>query len=268
MERLFFASRYGKGGGDDYLNAAMDHGCYEAFVDALLAADRVPYRDFEAADMVFFEGCLPIEEMAERGRDTLRYGPMKPVGLRDPLTDRRPWAVVQLRRDDLAAECWNLVGFQTKLSHREQKRVFRLIPGLEHARFVRLGSVHRNTYIDAPQHLDCDLRLRVRPSLRLAGQITGVEGYVESSAVGLIAARSLAAELRGVAIGPPPPQTALGGLMRHLAASPGTGFQPSNITWGLMVCPQELRAVRDRRQRRQHHAEVAVNMIRTWAAKL
>ena len=176
MRRLFRASRYGKGDGADYLNAALDRAAYESFVDALLKAERVPFKEFESAEVAYFEGCLPIEVMAERGRDTLRFGPMKPVGLTDPASGRRPWAVVQLRQDDLSAEHWNLVGFQTKLTHGEQTRIFRSLPGLREARFVRLGMIHRNTFINAPLHLDDVLRLRRRPSIRLAGQITGVEG--------------------------------------------------------------------------------------------
>jgi len=189
LQRLFRASRYSKGDGADYLNSALDRDAYESFVDALLRAERVPFKEFEQTDIAYFEGCLPIEVMAERGRETLRYGPMKPVGLTDPISGRRPWAVVQLRQDDLAAEHWNLVGFQTKLTHGEQKRIFRSLPGLAEARFVRLGMIHRNTFINAPLHLDDTLRLRQRPDIRLAGQITGVEGYVESAATGLIAAR-------------------------------------------------------------------------------
>ena len=190
-EQLFRASRYDKGG-DDYLNIPLDRERYEAFVAELLAAETVAFRDFEAADLTYFEGCLPIEVMAERGIDTLRYGPMKPVGLVDPRTGRRPWAVVQLRQDDLAAEHWNIVGFQTKLTMAEQKRVFRTLPGLANARFVRFGMIHRNTFINAPNHLDEQLRVVRRPELRLAGQLTGVEGYVESAATGALAARSLA----------------------------------------------------------------------------
>jgi methylenetetrahydrofolate--tRNA-(uracil-5-)-methyltransferase len=268
MERLFRASRYGKGGGSDYLNSALDRDQYEQFISALLAAEKVPFKDFESRDIKYFEGCLPIEVMAERGRDTLRYGPMKPVGLSDPVTGQRPWAVVQLRQDDLAAEHWNLVGFQTKLTHGEQKRIFRTLPGLEEARFVRLGLIHRNTYINAPEHLDAMLRLRVRPDLRLAGQITGVEGYVESAATGLVAARMLAAELAGIVVEPPPAETALGGLMRHLRDSNPATFQPSNINWGLMSVPHEIAATRNRRERRQKHAEISVKRSRHWADTL
>jgi len=206
--------------------------------------------------------------MAERGLDTLRYGPMKPVGLTDPATGRSPHAVVQLRQDDLAAEHWNMVGFQTKLTHGEQKRLFRTLPGLEMARFVRLGMIHRNTFINAPEHLDSKLRLLSRPKLRLAGQMTGVEGYVESAATGLLAARFLAAELRGNDAPPPPLTTALGGLVRHLTARPGARFQPANISWGLIACPLELKRLRPRAQRRAAQAERAVEAITDWAAAL
>lgn len=262
---LFRASRYGKGGGEDYLNAPMNRDEYEAFVDALLGGERVPFAEFESGHPRYFEGCLPIEVMAERGRDTLRYGPMKPVGLTDPRTGRRPWAVVQLRQDDLAAEYWNLVGFQTKLKKPEQERVFRMIPGLEQARFVRFGMIHRNTFVNAPVHLDERLRLRRRPGLRLAGQMTGVEGYVESAATGLVAARLLAADLAGVDLAPPPETTAHGGLLRHLTERSPVDFQPSNITWGLMVCPEEFRVLRGRRERRERHAGYALEAIRAWA---
>jgi methylenetetrahydrofolate--tRNA-(uracil-5-)-methyltransferase len=268
MRRLFRASRYGKGGGADYLNAPLDREAYNDFVDALLHADKVPFKDFESDDIRYFEGCLPIEVMAERGRDTLRYGPMKPVGLENPATGRRPWAVVQLRQDDLAAEHWNLVGFQTKLTHGEQKRVFRTLPGLETARFVRFGMIHRNTFINAPLHLDSLFRLKKHPDVRLAGQITGVEGYVESAATGLLAARMLAAEFAGLEPGPPPPETALGGLVRHLTESRAETFQPANINWGLMSPPPALAAVKNRRERRLHHAAFAVDASREWAESL
>jgi methylenetetrahydrofolate--tRNA-(uracil-5-)-methyltransferase len=193
---------------------------------------------------------------------------MKPVGLEDPATGRRPWAVVQLRQDDLAAEHWNLVGFQTKLTHGEQMRIFRTIPGLERARFVRLGMIHRNTFINAPQHLDATLRLKTHPTIRLAGQITGVEGYVESAATGLLAARLLAAELSGLELNPPPPETALGGLVRHLTRSNPSKFQPSNINWGLMSPPPELAAIKNRHDRRLRHAALAVEASRGWAQTL
>ena len=268
MGRLFRASRYGKGDGADYLNSPLDRQAYEDFIDALLEAEKIPFKEFENRDIRYFEGCLPIEVMAERGRDTLRFGPMKPVGLEDPSTGRRPWAVVQLRQDDLAAEHWNLVGFQTKLTHGEQQRIFRTLPGLERARFVRLGMIHRNTFINAPLHLDSALRLRIRPTVRLAGQITGVEGYVESAATGLLAARLLAAEMAGVEPSPPPPETALGGLVRHLTGSNPSTFQPANINWGLMSPPPELATIRNGRDRRLRHAVLAVDSSRAWARSL
>jgi methylenetetrahydrofolate--tRNA-(uracil-5-)-methyltransferase len=268
LTRLFRGSRYGKGDGADYLNIPLDRKAYEGFVEDLLAADKVPFKEFEDQDIRYFEGCLPIEVMAERGRDTLRFGPMKPVGLEDPSTGRRPWAVVQLRQDDLAAEHWNMVGFQTKLTQGEQKRVFRSLPGLEAARFVRFGMIHRNTFINAPLHLDALLRLRKSPQVRLAGQITGVEGYVESAATGLLAARFLAAELAGLDPSPPPPETAFGGLVRHLTKSSPEGFQPANINWGLMYPPPQLTMVKNRRDRRLQHAALAVEACRQWAYRL
>jgi len=268
MDRLFRGSRYDKGGAGHYLNAAMDKGQYEAFVGELLAADKVPFKEFETRDIRYFEGCLPIEVMAQRGLETLRYGPMKPVGLVDPATHRRPWAVVQLRQDNLAAEHWNLVGFQTKLTQSEQKRILRTIPGLEEARFVRFGMIHRNTFLNAPAHLDRLLRLKRRPDLRLAGQLTGVEGYVESAATGLMAARTLAAELNGLDPVPPPAETAFGGLVRHLTEGRSDDYQPSNINWGLIALPQEVRGIRARRARRERHAALAVERIAHWAASL
>lgn len=265
--KVFRASRYGKGG-DDYLNIPLDREGYERFITELLAAEKVAFKDFEARDARYFEGCLPVEVMAERGLDTLRYGPMKPVGLVDPTTGRQPWAVVQLRQDDLAADHWNMVGFQTKLTHAEQKRVFRMLPGLEEARFVRLGMIHRNTFINAPVHLDEVLRLVKRPSLRLAGQMTGVEGYVESAATGLMVARTMAAEIAGREVEAPPPVTAFGGLVRHLTGRAPEGFQPANITWGLIACPPELRAIRKKSQRRMAQAEGALEAIAAWSATL
>jgi len=263
--RLFRASRYGKGG-DDYLNAAMDRDAYLAFVEAVRTAEKVPEKELERA-VPYFEGCLPIEVMAERGVDTLRYGPMKPVGLRDPATGRRAYAVVQLRRDDLAASQWNLVGFQTRMTFAAQQRVFRLIPGLEGARFVRLGMIHRNTFVCAPRHLDAQLRLKVRPSVRLAGQLTGVEGYVESAAIGLLAGLSLAAELGGVTLPPPPAWTVHGGLVRHLTERPPHRFQPANAAWGLMTDPPgEL--PRDKGQRRKTAVARALETIGRWRGSI
>jgi methylenetetrahydrofolate--tRNA-(uracil-5-)-methyltransferase len=262
--QLFRASRYGKGGGDDYLNAALTREQYEAFVEAVLAGEHVAFRDFESQDIRYFEGCLPIEVMAQRGIETLRHGPMKPTGLTDPSTGRWPWAVVQLRQDDLTAEHWNLVGFQTKLTRGAQQRIFRSIPGMENAKFVRYGMIHRNTFVNAPLHLDESLRLKNRPNLRLAGQMTGVEGYVESAATGLIAARAFIQEKRGHAVIPPPPGTAHHGLIRHLTARQARGFQPSNVTWGLMACPQELAVVRNKKERRERQATTALSLISHW----
>jgi methylenetetrahydrofolate--tRNA-(uracil-5-)-methyltransferase len=261
--RLYRASRYGKGG-DDYLNAPMNRDEYVAFVEALRAAEKVPVKEFER-DVPYFEGCLPIEVMAERGLDTLRYGPMKPVGLPDPRTGRTPWAVVQLRRDDLAAAHWNLVGFQTRMTFGAQQRTFRLIPGLEQARFARLGMIHRNTFICAPKHLDAQVRVKARPAVRLAGQLTGVEGYVESAAVGLVAALYTVAELRGLAVPALPAWTAHGGLIRHLTERPPHRFQPANASWGLMVDPP-TELPREKRARRAACVAAALESVRTWRA--
>jgi methylenetetrahydrofolate--tRNA-(uracil-5-)-methyltransferase len=233
MEKAWFQSRYGKGDGADYINCPLDKAHYESFVAALLAADKTEFHDWEK-ETPYFEGCLPIEVMAARGIDTLRYGPMKPVGLRDPRTGRGTHAVVQLRQDNALGTLYNIVGFQTKLRHGEQKRVFRLIPGLERAEFARLGGLHRNTFINSPKLLDGRLRLKAMPRLRFAGQITGVEGYVESAAIGLIAGRFAAAERRGEALAPPPETTALGALLRHITGgADARTFQPMNINFGL-----------------------------------
>ena len=237
-------SRYDKagpgGGGADYINCPLDKVQYEAFIAALLAADKTAFKEFEATP--YFEGCLPIEVMAERGPQTLRYGPMKPVGLSNPHRPGvKPYAVLQLRQDNALGTLWNMVGFQTKLKHGEQVRVFRTIPGLEQAEFARLGGLHRNTFLNSPKLLDGGLRLKADPRLRFAGQITGVEGYVESAAIGLIAGRFAAAERLGRAHVPPPPTTAFGALLNHitgghLSAEDETGarsFQPMNVNFGL-----------------------------------
>jgi methylenetetrahydrofolate--tRNA-(uracil-5-)-methyltransferase len=236
-------SRYDKAGpagtGADYLNCPMTRKEYEAFVDALLEAEKTEFKEWEASTP-YFDGCLPIEVMAERGRDTLRFGPMKPVGLADPRQGgRRPHAVVQLRQDNALGTLWNMVGFQTKLKHGEQVRIFRTIPGLAAAEFARLGGLHRNTFLNSPRLLDQSLRLKAEPRLRFAGQITGVEGYVESAAIGLIAGRFAAAERLGGLIAPPPATTALGSLLEHITGghivTEGSerSFQPMNINFGL-----------------------------------
>ncbi len=229
----WFQSRYDKGDGADYVNCPLSRDEYEAFIDALLAAEKVPFKEFET-DTPYFEGCLPIEVMAERGRETLAFGPMKPVGLRDPRTGKRPHAVVQLRQDNALGTLYNMVGFQTKLKYGEQQRVFRMIPGLQNAEFARLGGIHRNTFLNSPKLLDGVLRLRAEPRLRFAGQVTGCEGYVESAAVGLLAGRFAAAERRGAAPVPPPATTALGALLAHITGgADAETFQPMNVNFGL-----------------------------------
>jgi methylenetetrahydrofolate--tRNA-(uracil-5-)-methyltransferase len=235
--KVFRQSRYDKGG-DDYVNAPLDETEYKAFVRAVVDAKKVEARAFE--DVKYFEGCLPIEVMAQRGEKTLAYGPMKPVGLTDPKTGRRPWAVVQLRQEDDARTAYNLVGFQTRMMFPEQTRVFRTIPGLEQAEFLRWGSVHRNTFVDAPRVLDPRMQLRARPGVFLAGQVTGVEGYVESCASGLVCAILLAQSLGDREFDPPPMTTALGGICAHLRRSRGE-FQPSNITWAHLPSMLELK---------------------------
>lgn len=243
----WFQSRYDKAGpagtGADYLNCPMSKGEYEAFVDALLAGEKTSFKEWEASTP-YFDGCLPVEVMAERGRETLRFGPMKPVGLDDPRTGRWPYAVVQLRQDNALATLWNMVGFQTKLKHAEQVRIFRMIPGLQNAEFARLGGLHRNTYLNSPKLLDRSLRLKAMPRLRFAGQITGVEGYIESAAIGLLAGRFAAADATGASSLAPPPTTALGALLDHITGghliaddgerSAARSFQPMNINYGLL----------------------------------
>jgi methylenetetrahydrofolate--tRNA-(uracil-5-)-methyltransferase len=226
----FRASRWQDGEGDS-LTLTLDRDGYEAFVAALLAAETVPLHDFERA--LYFEGCLPIEEMARRGSETLAHGPMKPVGLVDPRTGKRPWAVVQLRHEDAAGALYNLVGFQTKMRVREQQRVFRMLPGLGEAVFARYGSVHRNTYLNAPRQLGPTLELRERPALRVAGQMAGVEGYVESAALGGLAGLFAVASARGETPKLPPETTAHAALLRHLRDADPRHFQPMNVNWGL-----------------------------------
>jgi methylenetetrahydrofolate--tRNA-(uracil-5-)-methyltransferase len=230
--KLYWKSRYGKGSSTDYLNAAMNREQYEAFVQALLTAELFAPHDFENA--VHFEGCLPVEEIASRGVDTLRFGPMKPVGLEHPETGERPYAVVQLRKEDLSDEYFNLVGFQTKMRIPEQQRVIRMTPGLENATFARHGSMHRNTFINGPKHLTPLFRTKRDERVFFAGQITGVEGYVESSAVGLLVGRYIDEIARTGSATPLPYHTALGALGRHVAESSPDRYQPSNVTWALI----------------------------------
>src|SRR5712692_4712978 len=227
----FRAARYGKGG-DDYLNCPFNEEEYDRFYDALLTAESVALHEFEQT--MYFEGCLPIEEIARRGRDTLRYGPMKPVGLRDPRTDRQPFAVVQLRQENLMADSYNLVGFQNHLKFGEQKRVLQMIPGLERAEFLKFGQIHRNTYINAPALLTPTLQLRTRPSILFAGQISGVEGYVESIATGLMAGQHAAALVSNADPVAPPRATAFGSLAHYITHANPNNFQPANITFDLL----------------------------------
>ena len=233
MDVCWMAARWDKGG-KDYVNCPLDREQYEGFVQALRDGEKTEFKDWEK-DTPYFEGCMPIEVMAERGLDTLRYGPMKGVGLDNPRTGRWPYAVVQLRQDNALGTLWNMVGFQTKLKHGEQVRIFRTIPGLENAEFARLGGIHRNSFINSPRLLDDELRLRSKPNLRFAGQITGCEGYVESAAIGLIAARFAIAERIGETLPPPPPEMALGALLGHITGgADAESFQPMNVNFGLM----------------------------------
>lgn len=261
-DRVFRQSRYDKGGDDAYVNCPMDEETYRAFLSRLLAAEKVRPREFE--DTRYFEGCLPIEVMAERGPETLLYGPMKPVGLRDPRTGRRPFAVVQLRQEDAASTAFNLVGFQTRMTYGAQAEVLRMIPGLESAEFMRFGSVHRNTFVNAPSTLTPSLELNALPGVFLAGQITGVEGYVESAACGMLCAIHLARSLAGSAFEPPPATSALAGLMTHLRGG-SLAFQPSNITWAhVPPLPADGRKKIPKRERYERLAARALADIDAW----
>jgi methylenetetrahydrofolate--tRNA-(uracil-5-)-methyltransferase len=260
---LFAASRWGKGGADDYLNAPLTEAQYVAFVQALKGAEAYPGHDWE--NVPYFEGCLPIEVMAERGIDTLRFGPMKPVGLRVPQWNgRRAHAILQLRREDLAGQMWNLVGFQTRLRTREQARVFRMIPGLENAEFLRWGSIHRNTYLNFPARLTSYGGLADRPEIIFAGQLTGVEGYTESAAVGILAGVNLDRIVRGLTPALPPPTTMLGGLMRYLRTAHPARFQPMNSNFGLLDPPDD--PIRDKGRKRQLLVARATADFATWVA--
>jgi methylenetetrahydrofolate--tRNA-(uracil-5-)-methyltransferase len=273
--RVFKQSRWGKGsepsdqpldatslGDEAYVNCPFDEAQYKAFVAAVVASDKVEARSFEKTR--YFEGCLPIEVMASRGEMTLAFGPMKPVGLTDPKTGRRPYAVVQLRPEDEAMTAYNLVGFQTRMTYGEQGRVLRMIPGLEQAEFLRYGSVHRNTFLNAPLLLDETMQLRTRPHLYFAGQITGVEGYVESCAGGYLCGVMLAERLFGRAIAPPPVTTALGGILTHLSRQV-PDYQPSNITWACM--PPHPNRKLHKRDRYQALAELALVNVDQWIAR-
>jgi len=269
FEIAWFQSRYDKqgpgGGVADYINLPLNEAQYKDFVQALLAGDKTDFKEWEKSTP-YFEACLPIEVMAARGLQTLAFGPMKPVGLKDPRQDRPPYAVVQLRQDNALGTLWNMVGFQTKLKHAEQVRIFRTIPGLENAQFARLGGLHRNTFINSPTLLDGQLRLKARPHLRFAGQVTGVEGYVESAAIGLLAGRFAAAEIKGLAVVPPPPTTAFGALLNHITAgADARSFQPMNVNFGLFP-PFEKSAKIRGKDRKQAMAVRALDDLCAWLA--
>ena len=265
MERVYMAARWEKGTAD-YINCPMDRAEFDRFLDALLAAEPAETKEWEKAD--YFEGCLPIEVLARRGRDTLRFGPMKPVGLRDPRTGKTPWAVVQLRKENLRADSYNLVGFQNHLKFGEQARVLRLIPGLENARFLRYGQIHRNTYICAPLLLDETLRLKCAPWILVAGQLSGVEGYTESIASGMLAGIYAAALARGEEPKPAPRASALGSLAHYITHADAKNFQPANMTFDLLEpLEDELRKkVRDKKERHRLQCERALAAFDGWRA--
>jgi methylenetetrahydrofolate--tRNA-(uracil-5-)-methyltransferase len=278
MARVYFAARWDKGTAD-YINCPMNRQEYDTFLDALLAAEPAESKEWEKLDYFpphapnagaqgprYFEGCLPIEELARRGRDTLRFGPMKPVGLRDPRTGQTPWAVVQLRKENLRADSYNLVGFQNHLKYGEQARVLRLIPGLENARFLRYGQIHRNTYICAPALLDETLGLRNEPTLLFAGQISGVEGYTESIATGMLAGLYAAALARGEQPAPVSRATALGSLVHYITHADPRHFQPANITFDLLEpLDEELRRkIRDKKERHRLQCERSLAAFDAW----
>jgi methylenetetrahydrofolate--tRNA-(uracil-5-)-methyltransferase len=259
MGKVYMAARYDKGSAD-YINCPMSKDEYDRFFDALLAAQSVEQKEWE--NLNYFESCLPIEEIARRGRDTLRFGPMKPVGLKDPRTGRMPYAVVQLRQENLRADSYNLVGFQNHLKFGEQARVLSLIPGLESARFLRYGQIHRNTYINAPTLLSPTLQMKTHPEVLFAGQICGVEGYVESIATGLIAGMNAAALAAGSEPVPPPRATAFGSLVHYMTQAESKNFQPANITFDLL--PALDRKVRDRKERHRLQCELALQAFVEW----
>ena len=262
MSKVYLAARYDKGSAD-YINCPMSKDEYDRFYDALLAAHSVEQKDWE--NLNYFESCLPIEEIARRGRDTLRFGPMKPVGLKDPRTGRMPYAVVQLRQENLRADSYNLVGFQNHLKFGEQARVLSLIPGLESARFLRYGQIHRNTYINAPALLNPTLQMKAHPHVLFAGQICGVEGYVESIATGLMAGMNAAALAIGGEPAPPPRATAFGSLIHYITQAENKNFQPANITFDLL--PALDTRVRDRKERHRQQCELALREFDEWYSR-
>lgn len=259
MDVVFLASRYNKGG-NDYLNCPMDEPAYNAFYDALLAAEKVQPKEFEKTP--YFEGCIPIEVMAERGRQTMQFGPLKPVGLENPKTGARAYAVVQLRTENAHRSCYNLVGFQTKLTYGEQKRVFRMIPGLEQAEFLRYGSLHRNTFINSPQLLRDTLQFKARGTLFFAGQLVGVEGYTDSAAMGGLAGINAARGLAGLPLVTPPPTTAHGCLVSHITTTDPRHFQPMNTNFGLF--PPLTTPTRDKERKRRLTGQRAIEDLTAW----
>jgi methylenetetrahydrofolate--tRNA-(uracil-5-)-methyltransferase len=263
MERVYFAARYDKGTAD-YINCPMSKEEYERFYEALISAEAVESKEWEKLE--YFEGCLPIEEIARRGKETLRFGPMKPVGLRDPRTGKVPWAVVQLRCENLRADSYNLVGLQNHLKYGEQARVLRLIPGLEHAKFLRFGQIHRNTYVNAPRVLSETLSLRDHPLILIAGQLSGVEGYTESIATGMLAGLYAAQLAQGTAPVPAPRGTALGSLVHYITHAQAKDFQPANITFDLLLPLEESlrKQVRDKRERHRLQCERALDLFDGW----
>jgi methylenetetrahydrofolate--tRNA-(uracil-5-)-methyltransferase len=263
MSKVYLAARYDKGSAD-YINCPMSKEEYDAFCDALLSAQSVEQKDWE--NLNYFEGCLPIEEIARRGRDTLRFGPMKPVGLKDPRTGKMPYAVVQLRQENLRADSYNLVGFQNHLKFTDQSRVLRLIPGLENARFLRYGQIHRNTYINAPTLLNPTLQMKMHPNILFAGQICGVEGYVESIATGLIAGLHAAALATATNPVPPPRATAFGSLIHYITQADPRNFQPANITFDLLPPLEEK--IRDRKERHKLQCELALREFQNWLERV
>ena len=267
MSVAWLQSRYDKGETEEeqraYINCPMDKAQYEAFIDALLAADKTEFHEGETAG--YFDGCLPIEVMAERGRETLRFGPMKPVGLTNPHSDKKPYAVVQLRRDNKLGTLYNIVGFQTKMKYGAQTAVFKMIPGLETAGFARLGGIHRNTFLNSPTLLDDQMRLKSRPNIRFAGQVTGVEGYVESAAMGLLAGRMAAAEMLGRTLPPPPPETAMGALVTHITGgAEAKTFQPMNVNFGLFPPIDAKGGRRGRKDRYKAYTDRAKDAFQAW----
>jgi methylenetetrahydrofolate--tRNA-(uracil-5-)-methyltransferase len=261
LSKVFRASRYGRGG-DDYLNCPLDRDLYARLWEELAGAEAIEAKDFEVP---FFEGCLPVEELAIRGKDALRFGPLKPVGLIDPSTKKRPWAVVQLRLENREGTLYSLVGFQTRMRWGEQRRVFRMIPGLEQAEFCRYGSMHRNTFINSPTLLDKSLQWKSRSDLFLAGQITGVEGYVESAATGLLAGVNAVHLLRGKSLEAPPEDTALGSLVRYITEACPEHFQPMNINFGLFPPLMDGRKIPSR-ERRERYADRSLAALDRWKA--